>query len=770
MQVAAGPAIGMAVIALARTDAVGHVRRLTKGAGPGAWIADTIASQAHLRPGDTLQLTQGRPGGAPVARVRVAGIFRTLEADRDNPYWANWLQDIRAQDPNSPVPPPFVLMSEPTFVRVAGKVTSQVAENRFEFPIDPSGITLPEARRLDTRLNALGNEITRAGSRSAASLGCTSGLCRTTSSLSAALTVALGDVAAVAPVISLLSWLGIAISLALSFVTGLFLVRRRADEAYFLFTRGEAPATFAARTALEAFLPTAVGAAAGVAIAVVSLELLAPRGTLTGVVFADGAYRAAIAGAAVILFLAAGSASAFPRPAGAARRRRLLRQLPWEAVPLAVGAALLTLVIAGMGMTNGEAGTQHPRLAVFVLPLVVVAGCAGLALRAGRGLLRLPARSAVPAVFLAVRRLAAARGLLVAVTVASATAFGTFAYALALSASLDRSTSQKAYVANGSDVQGLIDPRARVTSPFSFPVALVQVDDVNVAYPTGAPVDVIAGDPRALARTLRWGDGWANDPRPLLARLADAPAGTLAAIATPGAPAAGSIDDQGKRIPIRIVGHAAVPGSTAHRPALLVSWPALRRVAARLGILEPAPQATGLVWAKGNPRAIEPVLARSDLSPFFLTGLSHIYAKPAVGAARRSYRYVRIIGAAGAGLSLLALLLYLHARQRSQSIASALVRRMGLGRLGDAAAIALEAAAIACFASVTGTLAAAATAGPVARRLDPLPQYAPSPAFVIPWHTLAIAVALATVAAGVLGAAIAALAQGSDVAEALRVA
>ena len=770
MQLAAGPAVGLAVVALARTGAVGHVRQLTKGAGHGAWIADTIASQAHLRPGDTLRLTRQSFGGAPVARVRVAGIFRTLEADRDNPYWANWQQDIRSPDPDSPPPPPFVLMSEPTFVRVAEAVASDAAENRSEFPIDPSRITLPEARRLQTRLNALENDITRAGSRSASSIGCGSGFCRTTSSLSAALTIAVADVAAVAPVISLLSSLGIAISLALSFAAGLFLVRRRADEAYFLFTRGEAPAAFAARTAVEAFLPAAVGVAAGVAAAVLSLEMLAPRGTLTGDIFADGARRAATAGVAPILFLAAGAASGVPRPAGAAPWLRRLRRLPWEAVPLALAATLLTLVFAGMAMTSDVTGTRHPRLAVFVLPLVVVVGCAGVAVRAARRLLRRSAHTAVPAVFLAVRRLAAARGLLVAVTVTSATAFGTFAYSLALSASLDRSTSEKAYVSNGSDVQGFIDPHARVTSPFSFPVALVQVDDVNVAYPTGARVDLIAGDPRALARTLRWGDGWANDPRPLLTRLVGSPAGMLAAIATPGAPSADSIDDQGKRIPIRIVGHAAVPGSKAGRPALLVSWPALRRIAARLGILDPGPQATGLVWAKGSPRAVEPALARSALLPFFLTPVNQIYAKPSVGAARRSYRYVRLIGAAAAVLSLLALLLYLQARQRSQSIASALVRRMGLGRVGDAAAIALEAAAIAGFAAVTGTAAAAVTAGPVARRLDPLPQYAPSPVFVIPWHTLAIAAALATVVAGILGAAAAALAQNADVAEALRVA
>ena len=45
--------------------------------------------------------------------------------------------------------------------------------------------------------------------------------------------------------------------------------------------------------------------------------------------------------------------------------------------------------------------------------------------------------------------------------VAAATSFGTFAYAAILSSSLERSVAVKAFVANGSDVQGLVDEDGR---------------------------------------------------------------------------------------------------------------------------------------------------------------------------------------------------------------------------------------------------------------------------------------------------------------------
>jgi putative ABC transport system permease protein len=765
IQVSGSDAPGFAVKVLSRTGAIAHVKHVASVAKPGVWIADSMATVTHLRPGDTLRLTiQALVGTPRIIRLPVAGIYRSLEGDRDNPYWANWQQDIRNLGPDPSVPPPFVLMDEETLQRVA-RTLFPVVENRFEFPVDPHGLSFADAQRLEHRFRELGRQVV-----TRSDLGCRPRVCQTSSSLSAALTVASTDVASVAPTISLLSAIGLVIAFGLCIAAGLFLVRRRTDEAHVLFVRGEAASVFASRTALEALLPALVGLGAGLGVALVALHALAPAGTVTGETVGAGAVRAAAATAVGIICIAVGAAVAFPRRTGAHERRRHVTRIPWEVVPLAAAGVLLGLVVAGHGVARDADGASHPRLAVFLVPVFASVGSAGLAVRLLRRALAHRGGEAPPEVFLALRRIAATRGLFAAVVVAAATSFGTFAYAATLSSSLQRSVAEKAFVANGSDVQGVVDPLVRVLKPFRFPVAVVQIDDSYTVFPSGERVDVIAGDPRALERTIRWGDGWSDDPRKLLPKVARYRGPGLAAIATPGSPKADAILTQGARIPIHVVGHAPLPGSSAGRPALLVSRAALHRAARDAKILDPPPLATGYLWAKGDPHTILPVLDTSALAPAYLTTLSHIYDDASVGAAKRSYRYVKVIGGAAAVLALMALLLYLQARQRAQLIASALVARMGLSRSRDAGALALEAGGIVLLAGVVGAAVATAAASPIARHVDALPVYAPSPVLIVPWTTLALGLTGAVSAGALLGALAVAIAARSDVAEALRVA
>jgi hypothetical protein len=404
-----------------------------------------------------------------------------------------------------------------------------------------------------------------------------------------------------------------------------------------------------------------------------------------------------------------------------------------------------------------------------VLPVLAAIGAAGVATRLGRRLVRGRGADAPPAIFLALRRTAAAHGVLVVVVVAAAASFGTFAYASILRSSLDRGVAEKAYVGTGGDVQGIVDPSERVTSPFPFPAAIVEIDQGNASFPSGDPVDLIAGDPRELARAITWGH-WGDDPRPLLPRLERPSRQVLLALATPDTPHTDAIVDQGVTIPIRIVGRAPFPGQSAGRPALLVSRPALRRMARRLRILEPAPLADGVIWAQGPASVVEPALVRSNLGVTYLTTRDTILKIATIAAARRSYRYVETIGIVSAALSLLALLLHLHARQRSQLIASLFARRMGLRRRVDASAVALEAAVLLLAATVVGGAAALATAPPIVRHVDMLPQYAPSPPLVVPWLGIAAGGAAVVALAALIGGAAAALAMRGEAGEAIRVA
>ena len=754
---------GLTVRPLARSGAIAHVHHLTKADGDGVWISSATASALRLRPGGTLRLTEFtgeiKP---PVVGLRIAGIYRELDADQGNPYWQNWVQDIRATNPDSPPPPAFVLMDDATFERIA-RVLTPDTENRFEFPVEPSGITLVGAKKLLRTFGTLGAEL-RHG-KQGVPLGCGSTACTTTSLLSSALLISEHDVAGVSPTVTLLSACSLVISLGLCVAAGVFLVRRRRDEAWALFARGEPGSSFALRAGLESVLPAVTGAAAGLGLALLTLSSLAPGGTIGESTVSSATIRAAIGAAAAIVAVALGAAAAYPRRERL--RRSTTRPVPWELVPLAAAAALLAVVLAGGGLAHDATGASYPRLEVFLLPVLAVAAISGLTARIARRTLRSRRTPRRTWLLLSIRRLGAARGLLVAVVVGTAAAAGTFAYASTLSASLSRSTADKAYVANGSDVQAYVDPHFKVYTRFPFPVALVEVDELDVTLPSGQPVDLVAGNPMALARTLH---GWRTDPGPLLAKLLHVPPGTLAAIATPGAPQITSIVDQGVHIPVHIVGHTIVPGVTAGRPGLLVARAALARFAQHDHFLEPALSADGLLWARGNPKTIEAALIPSDLEPAYLTTPQHIYDDPSVAATERSYRYVRLIGAAAAVLSLVALLLYLQARQQAQLIATALTRRMGLTRAGDVFAVALEAAAIVAFAAVVGVVVATATARPIVDHVDGLADYPPPASYVVPWSVLALAVVAGVAVAALLGATAVAIASRSDAAKELRVA
>ena len=102
-------------------------------------------------------------------------------------------------------------------------------------------------------------------------------------------------------------------------------------------------------------------------------------------------------------------------------------------------------------------------------------------------------------------------------------------------------------------------------------------------------------------------------------------------------------------------------------------------------------------------------------------------------------------------MSLATLLLYLSARQRSQLISSAFLRRMGLSQARQALSVAIESSLLVALASVIGVAAALITAGAIVGRLDPLANYSPTPALQVPWVRLVVSGLLVTFAGGFLG-------------------
>jgi hypothetical protein len=444
---------------------------------------------------------------------------------------------------------------------------------------------------------------------------------------------------------------------------------------------------------------------------------------------------------------------------------------------LALGGYLFVRITTGSGLAqSGASGTQHPTLAVFLCPLLLVAGASGLAARAaqfalGRGSGRRIRELPVP-IYLALRRLKAARGLLVALVALCAVSFGAFVYAESLAASLAETTEQKAYITHGSDVEAIVQESEQLPRDFPYPLTRVQYDNAAAALnsPTGPPVDLLVVDPATLTETLHWRSAWGADPTELLRELAEAEPWPLPLIVTSNTPRLRALSVQGTNIRARVLGTVrAFPGLTTNS-SVVTSFEALERASRRAGIIGPLAVPRTSVWAKGPPRDVENALAASGMDTYFVASVDDFRRDPNVLLATRTYSYMRLIALASGALVLVALLLYLQARQRSQAIASALSRRMGFERKREIFSLWLELGAIVVFCSVVGAAVALAAAGPITRKIDPLPDYAPSPLFAVPWPTIALAAGVLAVIALVAGAVTSWFARRANVSEALRVA
>ena len=275
----------------------------------------------------------------------------------------------------------------------------------------------------------------------------------------------------------------------------------------------------------------------------------------------------------------------------------------------------------------------------------------------------------------------------------------------------------------------------------------------TINTPAGEQVDVLTVDPKTLPGVLHWKKAWGPSPVGLLGQLDAAPASPLPVILVGGVPGPiRALSMAGGRFPVRVLGRLhAFPGMTTN-PLVVTSRDALARAAKARRVYDPLGVGINYVWVKGPPVAASEALTASRLGATFVTTVDTFWRNPDVRLATRTYSYLRVVAIGSALLSLVCLLLYLQARQRSQAIASALSRRMGLSRASEVASLFLELATLLLFSFAVGAVVAIAAAFPVTRHVDLLPEYAPGPLAVIPepviWLTLAglVLVAAATAA------------------------
>ncbi|MCW2964552.1 MAG: rane protein of unknown function [Actinomycetia bacterium] len=758
------------VVPMARDGATDHVQRVS-GAGAGAWVSSALAPTPGIRPGATLSLVVASfdPATTPPLRIPIAAVYRQLDADLGNPYWINFVARIRSANPDSPAPPTFVLIDLPTVYAVAHAVSFGSVSNVYELPVDPRAMTPAAAKQSVRAYAAVGRSLNRP-TELARGLGCYGrlGRCQVKSSLIAAVVLAARSAAALTPIVVLLTSLAVILALGAALVAGLFGARQRAAEGRLSLSAGESRLIFGTRSALEACAPASVGGLIGVLSAIELLRVFTPSGTVDRSVVVRALATAAAAVLLAIAAVASGATLARGR-LGERRRRRLIPYVWWEVPTLLGAAAGYAIVARGGGLVrSGGASGSHPRLVVFLVPLLVAAGITGLAARAARiGLLRSVAPRST-AGFLATRRLAAARALPLLLTVTAAVSVCALSFAEILSTSLHSNRAEKAYVANGADVQGYIDTGQTLPATFPYPLTKV-LETFNSARldDTSKQVEVFAVDVPSLRRVLRW--SWAGDPQAALRALSDSPA-PLPAIGIGTALGTHRLLIGGGQLPLHVVATLpAFPGMAASEPLLVIPAVRLTDAARAASLSDPLDGASAYVWARGSPPAVERALARSSLAPLYLTSVDDFLNRDELTIGERAYTFLRVLALGAAVLALAALLLYLRARSRSQLLTAALMSRMGIHSCQQAAAAAVEASALIAFASILGIASALATASQLISRVDPLPDYPPGVVAEVPWTLLAASCVAVVLVAGALGA-LAALTAGGDVEEALRVA
>jgi len=582
------------------------------------------------------------------------------------------------------------------------------------------------------------------------------------------------NASAVTPAVTLLSDLGTGIALTIAAAAGVFLVRRRRAEAAFRYAGGEPVGIFAARSALETALPSLLGGIAGFGLAYALTNAFAPAGSIsTGTVFSSLAHAAIVVALGLCLLISAAAVSFLGLYDSGSRNLGRLRFVPWEAL-LAAGAVYLLLGIrSGAGISTSSSGAHTPRLAVFVFPLLLVAAAAGVAARGARVLLRRSARFASRTrapVYLELRRLAAARGLVVVLVTVAAVSVGSLFYVETLAGSLDQTTLEKAYMATGSDASAIVQDAQVVPRDFPYPVTLVAFANQAASLSDGTQVDVMLVDPASLSRTLHWQSDWGPNPTAFLRELALSPSRPLPVIVTSDLARQHALELAGLSVPMRQIAVVhAFPFMAQGVPLVITSYRALSSFEARTTLYDSLGVLTTYAWSKGAPTAVGRALASLDPAypPQTIETFLH---DPEVVLATRTFGYMRLIAIASGILAVLGLVLYLQARQRSQAIASVLAQRMGLGRLAQTISLVLELVSLLVFAGLIGGAVAIAAAVPIVHRIDPLPVDPPSPIFVVPTGELALAAGVLLVVAMVAGVVASWLAGRTDVSEALRVA
>jgi putative ABC transport system permease protein len=690
----------------------------------GFWVAQTAAEALGLHPGSTATVELNGQS----APVKVAGVYRDLEIGPLPAFWTAVTPWIYTKNPDAPPLPPLLLGEAGPGMALEAKLLDQ-GSIEFDYPLRP-GLTLTQARAAVARVRDLqSGGFDPSSPVNAAFTTVDSGL---------PTVVALADqtVAATTQPVQAISLAGRLVALVLVAAAGMYGVRRRQVEFDLLSSRGLGPPRLGVRSAVEAVLPMAMGAALGWWLATVLVARLGP-----GAVTDPAALRSSVtqviwtAAAAIVLFgLVAGAATRNEARERPGRLKDAASRARWEIAALALaGASLYEILTRGAGAS--QTGGQPPKfdLLILLFPFLFVAGTAGVVVRWVQGMLpRMKAAGSrrSPWLYLATSRLANAPRLALSLVTASALALGILIYAGVLASSIQATATAKATLSIGSDVVLTVGALPVVEHDPPFPWTPIQrLTNLGISgTPNGG--DLLTVQPSTFPATASWSSHLGPPMTDLMAKL-HSTSGPLPVIVVGGNVADGAqLQVAEKDVPLHVVAHLKdFPGAPRGQITLVAD----RQSVVRVFPIELAGVENHFeLWAKGNPSKILPVLRDQGFPMELLSTAAKVRTTPGFLALSWTFGLLEAFGVLAGAITVLGMVLYLQARQRTREVSYVLAKRMGLRPRAHERSVLVELLAMLVSALLLALVFATVAAALVHGRLDPIPSLPPSPFLSIP--------------------------------------
>jgi putative ABC transport system permease protein len=729
-----------------RDGALDHVTKLESAGGTGVWLPKSAADSLGISPGDEVQLALN----GEVAQARVAGIYRDLSTQPRTDFWCQqdaYIYPLSAFD--NFVPPPFVLADRQTFTDLGKQLKDLSARFTWEYLPRPR-LTVAAAKDLGDRLLAQSGAAIRGNPFGNDYAGRFGSLVHIDARYPFLVDRAIATEGSLRGPVDTIGLAGRVVGLIVVAVAGVFWVDRRRSEVALLAAKGAGPFDFSVKVVLEVAIPAALAGAAGAIAARWLVRWLGPIDVFDAPALSDSNRQVIVTVAIAVLLFAVVAAVASRRilEVASPRRRDLMTSVPWELVLLALAGASLYEVLSRTPTpaANADVPPQVDRL-VLLFPILFVTAGAGLAARLLRRVLpRLRSRGQrwPTPLWLASRRLSTASRTAVVLVIAASVSVGILAYSGILTTSVRATAQAKAELFTGADVAITLQSEPDHPVRFDFPTTAVTEIDRAAIGTGGSQVNVLAVDPGTFASAAAWdstfGDqsletymsliqrGPQGGRTPILAVGVSSPADT--SIRLPGGTTA--------ELPVRVVGTPhAFPGMQAGTPLLVIPKDALG--SNPIGLDE--------IWARGDPQAILDAVDATDLTVVRTVTADDVASTADFLPISWTFGFLQALGILAGLIALGGALLHLEARQRAREVSYALARRMGLGRGGHRASVAIELSAILLVSVAIGTVLAGVAARLVFGRLDPLPNIPPPPLFRVPLVLLAITALVALVAA-----------------------